>query len=117
LTLQNDTIAANRHTLTSLCHIQAFEAVVPNELTRLRLHIIDGSIHLVAPNVATQLMLCIQKAHVSANIIPDVPRSTTGLQLSNVELLAIDGPGDVLDVDTSSRSACEHWKVGVHILS
>lgn len=84
---------------------------MPNELTRLRLHIIDGSIHLVAPKVATQLVLCLEAVHVSSNIIPDMPRSTGDVELGNVHLLAVDGSDDLMDDAAIVRSAREHWKV------
>lgn len=85
--------------------------MVPNELTRLRISLKDGSLHLTPPNLTSRLVLCVNDAKISTNIVPDMPRTLTTIKLHNWRALVINSEDDMADADSSSMSSDVHWKV------
>ena len=95
---------------------QAFETVVPNELTRIRLRIADGSIHVSAPNPKSHLVLSVGDARIATNLMPDMPRTLATVELTRLRVFAVDGVDDLLQETTSAASGEEHWKVSSFLL-
>ncbi|KAM0747389.1 hypothetical protein T439DRAFT_100263 [Meredithblackwellia eburnea MCA 4105] len=88
----------------------AFETVVPNELTRLRVRILDGSIRVKPPTLESLLVITIEDASVASNLMPDLPRTTTTVDLRGLRVLATESEGDRRDMDPSSENGRVFWK-------
>lgn len=84
---------------------------MPNELTRIRLRIADGSIHLTPPTLQSHLVLSLAEARISTNLMPDMPRTLATFELVGLRALAVDGAGDLLEGNTMVKTGCEYWKV------
>jgi len=83
---------------------------VPNELTRIRLRIADGSIHVTPPTLSSHLVVSLAEARLSTNLMPDMPRTLATIELVGARALAVDSYGDLTEGNASSRTGCEYWK-------
>jgi autophagy-related protein 2 len=83
---------------------------VPNELTRIRLRIADGSIHVTPPTLSSRLVVSLAEARLSTNLMPDMPRTLATIELVGARALAVDSHGDLTEGNASSRTGCEYWK-------
>ncbi|SCZ96129.1 BZ3500_MvSof-1268-A1-R1_Chr8-1g10024 [Microbotryum saponariae] len=90
----------------------AFETVVPNELTRIRLNVNNGSIHVTSSTLdGSQLVVSIGQARVATNLMPDMPRTVIIVEPKEVRLLVVEGPGDLLPAEDASRElGYKFWK-------
>ncbi|SCV67192.1 BQ2448_5838 [Microbotryum intermedium] len=90
----------------------AFETVVPNELTRIRLNINNGSIHVTPPTVVeSHLVISIGQARIATNLMPDMPRTLIIVEPRELRLLAVKGSGDLLPPDDTARElGYRFWK-------
>ncbi|SGY39460.1 BQ5605_C003g02224 [Microbotryum silenes-dioicae] len=90
----------------------AFETVVPNELTRIRLNVNNGSIHVTSPTLdGSQLVVSIGQARVATNLMPDMPRTVIIVEPKEVRLLVVEGAGDPLSTEDASRElGFKFWK-------
>lgn len=102
-----------QHRLTCFPFDQVFETVVPNELTRVRVHLNDGSIRFSPPTIRSSVVLSIARVDLSTNIIPDVPRSQMTLKLQGVRALMIDDLSQLSDGAIRADSGIQHWKVRI----
>lgn len=84
--------------------------MVPNELTRVRIRIVDGTIHITPPTLTSRLVIIIGEAKVATNLMPDMPRTLTTLEIGHLGVFAINSDDDVMESD--ERSVLEmFWKV------
>lgn len=102
-------------TSSRLPRLQAFETVIPNELTRIRLRIVDGSVHISPPTLPSHLVLSLGDAKISTNLMPDMPRTLMTFELHRVRALAVDSAGDLVEGTPQSSSGHEYWKVSSRI--
>lgn len=93
--------------------LQAFETVVPNELTRIRLRITDVSIHVSPLNLKSHLVISFGDARIATNLMPDMPRTLATVEIARLRVLAVDGTGDLLDGAMGAASGEEYWKVSL----
>lgn len=92
--------------------VQAFESVVPSELTKLRLQIHDGSLLITpSPPLESRLVLSIVKLNLATNLMPDLPRTIVALELFGLRVLAVDGKGDLGEPDAGVDKGIRWWKV------
>lgn len=90
---------------------QVFETVVPNELTRVRLHIVDGSLSFTPPTLSSRLIVSMARVNVATNIVPDLPRSQMSLRFEDVRALMIDDVAHLSDGILRWDTGIEHWRV------
>lgn len=83
---------------------------MPNELTRVRLRIADGSIHITPPTLDSHLVVSLTEARLSTNLMPDMPRTLATVELAGVRAFAVDSEGDLNEGNASSRTGCEFWR-------
>lgn len=84
--------------------------MVPNELTRVRIRIVDGTIHITPPILTSRLVIIIGEAKVATNLMPDMPRTLTTLEIGHLAVFAINSDDDVMESDESSVLKM-FWKV------
>lgn len=84
--------------------------MVPNELTRVRIRIIDGSIHITPPTLSSRLVITIGEAKVATNLMPDMPRTLTTLEINHLGVLAVNSNDDMIEFNETS-SLKMFWKV------
>ncbi|GAA6057188.1 hypothetical protein JCM3770_004368 [Rhodotorula araucariae] len=90
----------------------AFEQVVPNELTRLRIRLNSASLHISAPTRTSHVVLTLADARVRTDLMPDLPRTTLAIELGGVKGGMVDSEADVLQGarPTRTNEAWAHWK-------
>ncbi|KAK4698881.1 autophagy-related protein 2, partial [Phenoliferia sp. Uapishka_3] len=88
----------------------AFETVVPNELTRLRLRIVDGSIQVKPPSLGSLLVINLSEASISTNLMPDMPRTMAAIEVKGLRILAVDSAADLLERSQSAETGYAYWK-------
>lgn len=93
--------------------MQAFEHVVPNELTRLRVRLSSASLHVSAPTRPSHLVLVIADARLRTDLMPDLPRTTFAVEVTGVNVGMVDSEADVVKEDgkIARELAWLHWKV------
>lgn len=92
---------------------QAFEHVVPNELTRLRVRLSSASLHVSALSRASHLVLTVADARLRTDLMPDLPRTTFAVEVEGVKVGMVDSEADVVHGDerAARETAWEYWKV------
>ncbi|GAA5939067.1 hypothetical protein JCM3775_002664 [Rhodotorula graminis] len=90
----------------------AFEHVVPNELTRLRVRLSSASLHVSALSRPSHVVLVIADARLRTDLMPDLPRTTLAVEVAGVKLGMVDSEADVVKEDgkVARESAWAHWK-------
>ncbi|GAA5882896.1 hypothetical protein JCM1840_000742, partial [Sporobolomyces johnsonii] len=88
----------------------AFEHVVPNELTRLRLGLSDASVHLSSPTLASHVVVTLEDARLRTDLMPDLPRTTLGAEIAGLRVMAVEGEGDLRDAKPGGGGAGEGWR-------
>ncbi|BGP44040.1 autophagy-related protein 2 [Rhodotorula kratochvilovae] len=86
----------------------AFEHVVPNELTRLRIRLSSASLHVSAPTRASHVVLALSDARIRTDLMPDLPRTTFAVELNGVKGGMVDSEADVLS-GAEVRGAEDAW--------
>ncbi|GAA5939457.1 hypothetical protein JCM1841_000108 [Sporobolomyces salmonicolor] len=86
----------------------AFEHVVPNELTRIRLGLSDASVHLSAPTLTSHVVVTLEDARLRTDLMPDLPRTTLGAEIAGLRAMAVEGEGDLREVKPGR--AGEGWR-------
>ena len=85
---------------------------MPNELTRVRLRISDGSVSVSAPTQGARVVVvALDSAVVAAKLMPDAPRTVTQVEIEGLRILAVETDADRTEVDRSSKSGRPFWKV------
>ncbi|KAL8277733.1 hypothetical protein RQP46_009855 [Phenoliferia psychrophenolica] len=88
----------------------AFETVVPNELTRLRLRIVDGSILVTPPTSGARVVVHLEAASLATNLMPDIPRTVAQIELTGLRALAVESDADRQEADASAAEGRAYWK-------
>ncbi|GAA5978593.1 hypothetical protein JCM5350_003152 [Sporobolomyces pararoseus] len=90
----------------------AFEQVVPNELTRLRLRLSGLSLHLTPPNLSSRVVLSLDDASIKADLMPDLPRTTSLIEVRGAKLWAVQSMGDLREsvVRGETHRGVDFWK-------
>ncbi|BGP04050.1 Autophagy-related protein 2 [Rhodotorula toruloides ATCC 204091] len=90
----------------------AFEHVVPNELTRLRVRLNSICAHVSAPSSSSHLVFVVAEARLRTDLMPDLPRTTLLADVTGLRALAIDSDGDLAETAPSLRQqeAWRFWK-------
>ncbi|BGP35945.1 autophagy-related protein 2 [Rhodotorula toruloides] len=90
----------------------AFEHVVPNELTRLRVRLNSVCAHVSAPSSSSHLVLVVADARLRTDLMPDLPRTTLLADVTGLRVLAADSEGDLAEITPSLRlpEAWRFWK-------
>ncbi|GAA5949417.1 hypothetical protein JCM21900_004056 [Sporobolomyces salmonicolor] len=86
----------------------AFEHVVPNELTRIRLGLSDASVHLSAPTLASHVVVTLEDARLRTDLMPDLPRTTLGAEIAGLRAMAVEDEGDLREAKPGR--AGEGWR-------
>ncbi|GAA6002021.1 Atg2p [Rhodotorula paludigena] len=88
----------------------AFEHVVPNELTRIRLRLSSLSLHVSAPTRPSHIVLHVSEAKARTDLMPDLPRTTLSAEVAGLRALAADSDADVVEPDGLATSGEEAWR-------
>ncbi|GAA6005897.1 hypothetical protein JCM11491_004053 [Sporobolomyces phaffii] len=89
----------------------AFEQVVPNELTRLRLRLSNLSVHLTPPTLASRLVVSLGETSIKSDLMPDLPRTTWSVETRRIELWAVESADDLKQADVGGvRRGSQSWK-------
>lgn len=96
-----------------LIFLQAFEAVIPSERTRIALKISEGSIRAFAPNHPGSVLVYVGDLDFSTDVVGGSPDSSFCLLVSALSLLAIDDLSDYAsEVGTTILpTGIAFWKV------
>ncbi|KAG8881224.1 autophagy- protein 2 [Tulasnella sp. 331] len=92
-----------------------FEAVVPNERTRLLLKVYDGSLQVLGPTHKGGLVVTMNDLSLSTEFISDLPDIAIQLQLRSLHALFLDNITAVSQLSSStgkrsSTSAADIWQ-------
>ncbi|CDR48494.1 hypothetical protein NBRC10512_002153 [Rhodotorula toruloides] len=87
----------------------AFEHVVPNELTRLRVRLNSICAHVSAPSSSSHLVLVIAEARLRTDLMPDLPRTTLLADVTGLRALAVDSEADLAEIAPGLRQQ-EDWR-------
>ena len=89
----------------------AFETVVPNELTKVRLRLVDASVHVTPPRLESRMVVSIDEAKLSTNLMPDLPRTRIFVEVAGLHALAVDSAADLVErPSVASKGGAGHWK-------
>lgn len=100
--------------LNSSLRIQAFEDVVPSEVTRISLKLEDTSIHVAAPTHPGALVLSLGTLAISTELISDATGKTVDLSGKGIRMFLIDDLKAPLPEKGQSHrplTGPEYWKV------
>lgn len=98
----------------SLLAPQAFEHVVPNELTRIRMRLSSISLHVSAPTRPSHIVVHVSEAKARTDLMPDLPRTTLSAEVAGLRALAVDSDADLVELDglaNAGEEAWRHWRV------
>ncbi|KAH8920952.1 hypothetical protein BT69DRAFT_1283572 [Atractiella rhizophila] len=91
----------------------AFENAVPNELTKIRLRLIDVSLHLTPPSSSSRLVATVEDLELSTNLMPDVPRTHAKVSIQELHALLIDSvqPEIPSHREAGLERPTDYWKI------
>ena len=85
---------------------------MPNELTRIRLRLVDVSVHVTPRHLESRLVVSIEEAKLATNLMPDLPRTRTFVEVTGLRALAIDSAADlVAHPAVGAKGGVGYWKV------
>lgn len=65
---------------------------------------------MTPPRLESRLVLAIGEAKVATNLMPDLPRTRTFVEVTGVRVLAVDSAADLVErVVGTPRSGAAHW--------
>ncbi|GAA5935848.1 Atg2p [Sporobolomyces koalae] len=89
----------------------AFEQVVPNELTRLRVRLSNVSLQATPPNLPSRVVLTVNESTIKTDLMPDLPRTSWTVEVKGAKVWAVESAGDLKQAETrGSRSTSLFWK-------
>ncbi|BGP28124.1 autophagy-related protein 2 [Rhodotorula toruloides] len=87
----------------------AFEHVVPNELSRLRVRLNSVCAHVSVPSSSSHLVFVVGEARLRTDLMPDLPRTTFLVDVIGLRALAIDSEADLVETAPNLRQQ-EVWR-------
>ena len=106
--------AAEKLTPLLSFQIQAFEDVVPSEVTRISLKLEDTSVHVAAPTHPGALVLSLGTLAISTELVSDATGKTVDLSGKGIRMFLIDDLKAPLPEKGHSHrplTGSEYWKV------
>ncbi|GAA6061503.1 hypothetical protein JCM10212_000207 [Sporobolomyces blumeae] len=89
----------------------AFEEVVPNELTRLRVRLVNLSLHLTPPSLPSRVVVTLSESTVKSDLMPDLPRTNWVNEVRSARVWMIEGKGDLKESDgRPDARGGRYWK-------
>ncbi len=88
-----------------------FEDVVPSEITRIHLQLVDTSVHIKAPTMGGGLVIVLGEVEIKTDLISDSEESIVEFVAGRLGFLAVDDLQIVEAMSVGSASSVELWKV------